>query len=644
MAAAAPGSSGLATVHLTYTQEGEAPAGAPAPRDGGYAPAVADPALEPLGQGRYRLVASLGGRLHTLALLVAPHAEVEMSMGFLPARPEPLPGAPKREAAYRCVLRRRVGSEPADLFSWVVPFFPVPADADTVLRGAAPDMLRAEAVAVEAVRAARRPLHIEVPERKPQQVADMASRNLDVCAVELGESLAPSSGPTGGSHGPHPRERADLIHAVDLAGGHDDAARMLEQHWLEDVTGENAGPGLWALGQHWALTRDQDWLRRMLPDATRRMAFLMRTWAEHRQANDGLLPPATLHDAEAVEGHVVSQHLYALAGAREAVAMARGAGDARLIAAWEAFRAAFEAEVMRGLDRLLETTDGILTPAFEGYDAKAAVRRVPHEDLAYRPAGSYGKTGGLDALNLAAVYPTGVLPPDHPWVASSLSRWGNAYIEGAFPYPLDGRYSVVSPANSLLMAETWLRRGAYAETLRDFYGALLHTSSAHGSGTVDTASRAALGVLPDNVFGARFRRLLRNMLVHEGVDGRLHLLGCLPPAWMAPDREVVLEGAPTAMGRLSFRAAMRGAGMDLEYRFEPHGPATELVLHLPPFLNEAHVKCGNQRAATLGAAWLLPTDGYEARVWWRDEPLPALSHDAVVGAYLADARRRFAGA
>jgi hypothetical protein len=337
----------------------------------------------------------------------------------------------------------------------------------------------------------------------------------------------------------------------------------------------------------------------------------------------------------------VSYHLFALAGSRDAVTVARAAGHEELAGEWARFHAVFRASVMRRLEQLVDAAGGVITPGFEGYTARPVMirRRGGTED---EPCtGAYGETGGIDWQNFCASFPTDVIAPDHPWITSSLARWRHAYVEGVFPYPYDGQYHWVHNYNTINLSETWLRRGDHAEAVRDLYGLLLHTSATHASAeVVDTAGRRDFSCTPHNWFSAKLVRFIRDMLVYETPDGWLHLLGGLAPAWMAPGSAVAVERAPTELGVLSFRTEMRQHGFDMTVALAARRETAGLALHVPPFLEVTGVTVDGSRIPVGTRPFALPPQGGDVSVTWRPCELPAISFTAVAAAFAEDHRRR----
>ena len=640
-----PPGGGCPALHLGYRQSAALCAGAFYTRPA-YAPGWSSPVLSPLGDGRFRLLATHAGDEYVLGVLHVADPAVVCDEARIAHWPAPLPLSPARPAELGVRLAPAGARQARLRFEWVIPHFPLRSRDGEVLLTATHRGGRQCARRIWR-RRRRAGAQVRIPEAKVQDAFVQALNHLDLCSVRLGQSEFPTPGPSGGHHIFYERDNIDLIHAYDLVGDHARAARMIGHYLLCDVQQETSGMVLWLLGEHLRITSDRRWARRLFPDAARRMSWLIHTWLNSRDANDGLLPATSIPDNELIAGHFVSYHLYAMAGARAGVAMAEAAGEGGLAAEWKAFSDEFSRAVLRRMEQLVARTGGVLTPGFEGYDTPAVTVNVTwvEKPYSYTPIGAYGPTGGNDWHNLGAAFPTENLPPDHAWITSSLARWRHAYVEGIFPYPTaKGEYAQLHNYNTMNLSGTWLRRGDHAEALRDLYGVLLHTTATHGSAEgVDSAGRRDFNCTPHNWFSAKLVRFVRDLLVYEGAGRRLHLLAGLAPAWMKPGQEVAIERAPTAWGLLSLRATMREGGMQVALDLRPRGAAPDLMLHLPPFVREPRVFTAGRPVATEDGGWPLPAGAREVSVEWAPSTvLPDISFDRIVDAYRADYRRRCA--
>lgn len=654
---------GEAILQLGYAQKYSLGAGA-FYQDGLYCGAWDDVRYEEVQGGVCRLVSLREGVMYTLGILKLKDAVLHDGDGHCRHWPEPMPKIPERNADCYATACAGLGTgtdlesggslqpgrslesggslEPRQSYElqWIIPCFPLKTAEDKALLDASYQEARQRCMDIWQSRRSSG-MQITIPEAKVQDSFLQALNHLDICSVTLGKTEFPTPGPSNGHHILYERDCTDMIYAYDLAGDHERAERMLENYWLCDMGQENCSMILWVLGKHFRLTHNTPWLQRMFPLVTRCVTWLINNWMAEKDQNDGLFSEVTFADAELIVGHFVSYHLYAMAGIRLSVEMAEAIGEQTLAEDWEEFLTVFSRNVNRRLERLVEETEGVLTPGFEGYRTKSV------EGF---EGGSYGLTGGVDWHNLAAVFPTEVLPPHHPWVTSSLERWRHCYLEGIFPYAIKGMYEILHNYNTMNLSETWLRRGDYTETLRDLYGLLLHTSATHASSeTLDSTGRLDSNCTPHNWFSGKLVRFIRDMLVYEDRDGFLHLLGCISPAWIEPGAVLGVRNSPTELGTVSFTATMGRKCVDLEIDFQARPAAKGICLHLPQFLEGVVVKEGNGMAQgesglirERDGGWRLPATVKKVRVIWENERLPDLSFREVVQAYIEDYAKRVA--
>ena len=116
--------------------------------------------------------------------------------------------------------------------------------------------------------------------------------------------------------------------------------------------------------------------------------------------------------------------------------------------------------------------------------------------------------------------------------------------------------------------------------------------------------------------------LLRDMLVCEGrddaglVDGRLHLLRNAPGAWLASEKEIAVERAPTAFGRVSYRLiadwGKRRATLNVEIESATPVPV-RVHLRLPEGAALAEVTWRDGAPTGQGSDWCEARVGARAR-------------------------------
>jgi hypothetical protein len=250
----------------------------------------------------------------------------------------------------------------------------------------------------------------------------------------------------------------------------------------------------------------------------------------------GLVPPSDPRDNEWVAGHLTGDTLWALAGAHEAVALARSLGREEEASAWAAQREGLRA----ALDRALPEGEAI-PPALDA-------------------------PGGQDWGNLWAAWPGPGLAPDDPRVTATLKRARRGFREGLATY-LDGR--VLHHYLGFRVLQTELLRRERAPVVSGLYDALAHTTATHGGwelGLHPYGSRSVDdNMTPHGWWAAEYVALLRNMLVREE-GGGLVLGSALAPGWVAPGRRVAVSDAPTLHGPVSFSLRGTRGGAVLSWR------------------------------------------------------------------------------
>jgi hypothetical protein len=525
----------------------------------------------------------------------------------LTSRPDP--GAPARpgtlwgRADYRVRLRpreRRV----LDLRMPVVPEPPGTPAWSALARLPLP---AARARAERGWRALLRPaVRLELPERKVEDAfyASLLTLALARYREPAGRWVQPVNKLQ--YHAFYLRDAAVITQAYDLAGLHRLAGENLGFFfdWQRpdglfiSRPGQHDGHGqaLWAIGQHARRTGDRAFAERAFPAVARAMDWLT---AARRADRLGLVPASDPRDNELVAGRLTGDAFWALAGAAEAVALARMLGRQSEADSWGAQREKLRAAVDRALPA------GPIPPSFDA-------------------------PGGQDWGNLWAAWPGPALAPDDPRVTATLRHARAEFREGLATY-LDGR--VLHHYLGFRVLQTELLRGEREPVVQGLYDALAHTTATHGGWELGLHPHGSRSVddnmAPHGWWAAEYVALLRAMLVREEGTG-LVLGSALPPAWLATGRRVRVLGAPTLHGRVSFalRAGRRGAV--LSWR-APRGVPVRLV-----------VPAGARRVAAPGldreggSIRLPPTGRGGVRLRWRlerDRPTYAGTERALRAAY-----------
>lgn len=422
------------------------------------------------------------------------------------------------------------------------------------------------------------------------------------------------------------RDSSYIVRNYDLSGYHDIAQQVLDFYarWQQpdgnfvSQGGQFDGWGqtLWAYGQHYRITRDATFAEKIYPSVVRAVEWLRQA----RRADPlGVMPSTTPGDNEAITGHVTGHNFWALAGLKNAIAIAEGLGKRDAAAAFRREYDDFLTALNRQLDKITAQTGGYIPPGLEG-------------------------PGGQDWGNMLSVYPEIVLDPFDPRVTATLKATRAKYQEGIMTYG-DGRW--LHLYLTMKNTETEIIRGEQQTALEELYAMLAHTSSTHAGfefsvlpwGTRDFGQNLS----PHGWFAAKFRAVVRDMMVREqGAD--LHLLSCISPAWVKTGASIAVRRAPTNFGAVNFEmrfptATQAVLKLENQFRDRPE----KLVLHLPWFMNVTSVTANGKSLRVAGGAVQLPVETREVRIAWTKKPgTPAMSYTRAVENYKSEYRRRYA--
>jgi hypothetical protein len=433
----------------------------------------------------------------------------------------------------------------------------------------------------------------------------------------------------------YPRDTAYILRTYDMFGltkvagetlgpflqlGQDGRVERIRRLMPDDW-----GQSLWAIGSHYRTTLDGKFALRMLPAIRDHVALFE---SECKGDELGLWPVAGPYDNEAINGHYTGHSFWALLGLREAAAVARGALNGveadRYMAIHDAYRARF-------LDRLTwicNQTGGYISP---GIDDPAA---------------------GYDWANASGgVYPFGVLPPDHPWVAATVSLIRDyKYREGIMTYGPNAfaimrkqqRNEPADPGwlhhyETFYVTETLLARDEQRKVIEDLYAVLAHTGSTH-SGFEFTirpwSDRDPKGNRPPHGwFAARFNSLLRNMLIREE-EYKLHIASALAPNWTKPGEVIRVSNASTYFGRVSFEMRFEEGGVKTALDARWTKAPRDIVVHLPWFVKPVSASVDGKPIALGDHRISIPATSKSIDVRWICDSWPELSYERAVASFL----------
>jgi hypothetical protein len=421
------------------------------------------------------------------------------------------------------------------------------------------------------------------------------------------------------------RDSSFIVRMYDVSGYHDIARQVLDffARWQQpdgnfvSQGGQFDGWGqtLWAYGQHYLITHDRDFGERVFPAVQKAVAWLHQA----RQSDPLHLMPATSPgDNEDLSGHVTGHNFWALAGLKNAIALAEGLGHHQDAEAWRKEYDDYRSAFVQVLDRVTATSAGFIPPGLDGEH-------------------------GQDWGNMLAVYPEAILDPSDPKVTATLNGTRAKYQEGIMTYG-DGRF--LHHYLTIKNSETEIVRGDQQLVIEDLYALLAHTTSTHAGfeyAVLPWSTRdPGQNLTPHGWFAAKFRTMLRDMLVREE-DRDLHLLSAVSPEWIGEGKNIVVKRAATNFGQVNFTLTFPATGqarLTLDNHF--NDPPARVVLHLPWFVDTSRIVADGKPVQVQNNAVLLPSNTRAVEMQWtvRTNTGP-LSFARAVENYKAEYRRRY---
>jgi len=419
------------------------------------------------------------------------------------------------------------------------------------------------------------------------------------------------------------RDSSYIVRAYDVTGYHKIAEQCLNffLKWQPEdgnFLSQNGqydgwGQSLWAIGQHYLITRDQEFARRFLPPVEKAM-----NWLSQQRKNDPLhiMPVTTPGDNELITGHVTGHNFWALAGIKQVIAMAEDLGESELAERFRLEHDDYLKHFRQALKGITEKSEGYIPPGLD-------------------------ELGGQDWGNLLAVYPVQILSPFDPLVTKTLEVARSKYREGIMTYWNEEYLHLYL---TLKNTETEVIRGEQENVLKEFYSILAHTSSTQAGfewsilawGDRDFGHNLS----PHGWFAAKFRTLLRNMLVREqGKD--LHLLSVISPFWVREDQRLEIKDAPTDFGIVNFSLECgkdeAHLKLDTKFREEPE----KTILHIPWFAEVKEALVDGQKINVDGDILLLNPQTKAVDLKWSLKLVGAMNYEHFVQEYKKEYRVKY---
>lgn len=305
----------------------------------------------------------------------------------------------------------------------------------------------------------------------------------------------------------------------------------------------DTGAQLWAMGQHYQITHNASWLRKVAPTMIKMCDWIIATRKANmaQQAKNapwyGLIKFKPYCD-EPTPAYSYHTDTYLALGMREAAAALRAVGMTDPAERIAKAAADYRDDILVSMDRATLEHDGMkMLPIFP--ETHALLERVGYT--------------GADYYSLVSpmVLETDVLPANDPRarLITDLLERKNGLCLGAckFQNGIDHAYSY----------GYWMNCLQRDEIKRVILG--LYTSLAYGmsrgtyAGVEVTYLRTGMNepTLPHLYSGTQQLLLLRNMLIREDGD-QLWLGRAIPRQWLENGKEVRVENAPTLFGKTSY--------------------------------------------------------------------------------------------
>ena len=337
--------------------------------------------------------------------------------------------------------------------------------------------------------------------------------------------------------------------------GQDDQGRWMTRSHEEDTQGFV----LWALGEHYMLSRDKVWLAQAWPWIKRGLEYIRRTLtanlatiSDPADPRHGLWIPGSGEMMANELSYWYWYNYFIETALRYGVVEAEAMGERDFARALQQEHAAFVTSLRRSMRQRFNRLD-------------------------YRRGLLPGRANGDQILDVAltegSVFPSHSLPPLDPMVSLSLGytdslAWARSGSLPVIWYGSNGRG--IWPALTGDYAMMHLRRGEAEKTVDCFYAMLSTCGEINSWGEVMSWDNGiSTGGQPYMWANGIFLVLLRNMLLHEEGEWfdaspagpkELWICPATPRKWMHEPTGIVVEHAPTYFGPVSFSLRAQANG------------------------------------------------------------------------------------
>jgi len=373
------------------------------------------------------------------------------------------------------------------------------------------------------------------------------------------------------------------------------------------------GQALVSLANHYLVTRDTVYARRIFPTVQKAVEWMYR---KHQENPNGLMPASTPFDAEMIKGHYTSHNLWCLLALRDAIRVARGLGEEDDVRKWSDFHASYNRAVLEAIEISAKKEGGYVPTGLYDFITGPAARKGFREHRTNQ-----------DWENNLLIYPTEVLEASDYRIQATLDTIrSRKYREGIMTYR-NGmhlhQYATVNQANQYLAIND------QKHALLDLYHILLHNGSTHEGyeNMVEPwEDMDPWPIPPPHAWAAaKTALLIRNMMVREhggeaGLqeeDRDLYLFSVISPAWNNKKDTLRIQDAVTEMGKLSAQLELNGQGASITIQSQFHSPPRYIKMAIPWFVELNKVKSNAQWSDQLDGYLVFSPDVTSIELKWK---------------------------
>lgn len=354
---------------------------------------------------------------------------------------------------------------------------------------------------------------------------------------------------------------------------------------------------LWAMAEHYKLTRDEPWLRRVAPQLVKGCDWIVRERARTRVMEDGrkpkhygLLPKGRPSDLDLWD-HWYWTDTYSYMGLRGTADILKAVGMDE-----EAARLAAEADDCKAC--IVDSVERSIDPAVQPLFVPPSPYRTGPPTFDFFNETWYTICSPIYMVEAGLLDARGEK-------SSGINHWiEKCGLYSGMPAFMPGSIDPYYVYNQSLAQ---LLRGESAKFAWTLYSI---TAYAMGPGTYCTIEGHHLvnglngeawdaNRQPHMHSNSRYIDLVRIALLLEEGDV-LHLLAGAPRGWLADGRQIEVKRAPSLFGQVNYTATSRAGAGEVVFRIEPtRWQAANVVLHVRP-----PTRCGQIKAVTVnGREW-----------------------------------------